>query len=158
MRKCDAFADIFLEEKRPGLRIVTELKTEQILPSRIESITEAAEEAANIARRSGFGEEALFGIDMAVREAVTNAVLHGNKQDETKRVVIAYTTSDSGLVITVRDSGTGFDPAAVPDPTDAQNLLKASGRGILFMRNFMDDVQWECHPEGGTVVRMTKRR
>ncbi len=137
---------------------MTEQRTEQILPSRIESIAEAAEEAAKIAGRSGFGEEALFGIDMAVREAVTNAVLHGNGRDETKRVEIGYTTSESALVITVRDSGVGFDPEAVPDPTAEQNLLKASGRGLLFMRNFMDEVRWERHPEGGTVVRMTKKR
>lgn len=137
---------------------MTEQRTEQILPSRIESIAEAAEEAAKIAGRSGFGEEALFGIDMAVREAVTNAVLHGNGRDETKRVEIGYATSESALVITVRDSGVGFDPEAVPDPTAEQNLLKASGRGLLFMRSFMDEVRWERHPGGGTVVRMTKRR
>ena len=95
---------------------------------------------------------------MAGREAVTNAVLHGNGRDETKRVEIGYTTSESALVITVRDSGVGFDPEAVPDPTAEQNLLKASGRGLLFMRSFMDEVRWECHPEGGTVVRMTKKR
>ena len=132
--------------------------TEQVLPSRIESIAAAAAAAAEIAGRFGFGEEALFGIDLAVREAVTNAVVHGNRQDATRNVEIGYTTSGTALVITVRDRGGGFDPAAVPDPTDAQNLLKASGRGILFMRNFMDDVRWECHPEGGIVVRMTKNK
>ena len=137
---------------------MTEQRTEQSLPSRIESIAQAAEEAAKIAGRSGFGEEAMFGIDMAVREAVTNAVLHGNGRDETKRVEIGYTTSESALVITVRDSGVGFDPEAVPDPTAEQNLLKAAGRGLLFMRNFMDEVRWERHPEGGTVVRMTKKK
>lgn len=132
--------------------------TEQILPSRIESIAEAAAVAAEVAGRSGFSDEALFGIDMAVREAVTNAVLHGNKQDETKNVEIGFTTSHTALIITVRDQGTGFNLSCVPDPTAEQNLLKASGRGILFMRNFMDDVQWEQHPKGGTVVRMTKKK
>jgi serine/threonine-protein kinase RsbW len=61
-------------------------------------------------------------------------------------------------VITVRDEGAGFDPADVPDPTAEQNLLKISGRGILFMRSFMDAVEWERHGQGGTVVRMTKKR
>ncbi|MCA1850338.1 MAG: ATP-binding protein [Acidobacteria bacterium] len=137
---------------------MTEETTELILPSRIEAIDKAAAAAAEVAGRSGFDEGALFGIDLAVREAVTNAVLHGNQQDETKPVEIGFTNAGAALVITVRDRGEGFDPASVPDPTEEQNLLKASGRGILFMRNFMDDVRWERHPEGGTVVRMTKKR
>jgi serine/threonine-protein kinase RsbW len=136
---------------------VTEEKTELILPSRIEAIAEAAAVAAEIAGRLGLSEEAAFGLDMAMREAVTNAVLHGNKQDETKKVEITFQNTGAGLVVTVRDQGMGFDPASIPDPTTEQNLLKTSGRGILFMRTFMDDVQWERHPGGGTVVRMTKR-
>ena len=127
-------------------------------PSRIDSIDEAASAAAEAARRFGFSDEALFGIDMAVREAVTNAVLHGNRQDESKPVEVGFAGSADALVITVRDRGTGFDPSSVPDPTAEQNLLKTSGRGILFMRNFMDEVAWERHPGGGTLVRMTKKK
>ena len=95
---------------------------------------------------------------MAVREAVTNAVLHGNQQDETKLVEVTFRNSNDGLEIRVRDQGQGFRPESVPDPTDAQNILKTSGRGIFFMRNFMDEVEWSHHPEGGTVVRMFKKR
>ena len=65
--------------------VVTEQTTELILPSRIEAVAEAAAAAAKFLSSAGFGEEAAFGIDMAVREAVTNAVLHGNRLDETKR-------------------------------------------------------------------------
>jgi serine/threonine-protein kinase RsbW len=137
---------------------VTEETSELILPSRIASIDEAAAAATAEARRLGFGEEALFGIDMAVREAVTNAVLHGNKLDESKPVEISFSHTGSEFVITVRDRGVGFDPAGVPDPTAEQNLLKASGRGILFMRSFMDDVAWGRHEEGGTLVWMMKRK
>ncbi len=137
---------------------MTEETTDITLPSRIESIAEAATAAAEVAGRSGFAEDALFGIDMAVREAVTNAVLHGNGLDESKTVELGLIQQGSTLVITVRDRGIGFDPSSVPDPTEAQNLLKASGRGILFMRSFMDEVTWERHPQGGTVVRMTKKR
>lgn len=137
---------------------MTEETTEITLPSRIESIAEAAATTAEVAGRAGFPEEALFGIDMAVREAVTNAVIHGNRQDESLLVELGFANQRTALVITVRDQGAGFDPAAVPDPTVAQNLLKASGRGILFMRSFMDEVTWERHPQGGTLVRMTKRR
>ena len=137
---------------------MTEETTELTFPSRIDSIAEAAAAAAEVARRAGFGEEALFGIDMAVRESVTNAVLHGNREDESKPVEVGFHNSPAGLRITVRDHGEGFDPAAVADPTDPQNLLKASGRGILFMRTFMDDVRWERHPQGGMVVSMTKNK
>jgi serine/threonine-protein kinase RsbW len=137
---------------------VTEETTELELESRIESIARAAEVAAQVVRRLGLGDEAAYGVDMAVREAVTNAVLHGNRQDETKRVEVKFHGSPEMLEITVRDRGAGFDPSTVPDPTDPQNLMKASGRGILFMHTFMDDVEYSRHPEGGTVVRMTKRK
>jgi serine/threonine-protein kinase RsbW len=136
---------------------VTEETTELVLPSRIEAIDEAAAVVAEAVSRSGLGEEAAFGVDMAVREAVTNAVLHGNQQDAAKPVEISFKCSASALEIRVRDRGEGFDPAGVPDPTDQRNILKTSGRGILFMRTFMDEVEWSRHAEGGTVVRMTKR-
>ena len=138
--------------------LVTEETTELELESRIESIARAAEVAAQVVRRFGFSDEAAFGVDMAVREAVTNAVLHGNRRDEEKKVDVSFRGSTEMLVITVRDRGAGFDLKSVPDPTDPQNLLKASGRGILFMRTFMDDVEYSRHPEGGTVVRMTKKK
>jgi serine/threonine-protein kinase RsbW len=137
---------------------VTEETTELSFPSRVESIAEAAEAAVDLARRAGFADEALYGVDMAVREAATNAVLHGNRKDPGKTFEVGLHVQGNSLVVTVRDRGEGFDAAAVPDPTDPQNLLKASGRGILFMRTFMDEVTWERHPDGGTVVRMTKKR
>ena len=137
---------------------MTEETTELSFPSRVESIAEAAEAAVDLARRAGFADEALYGVDMAVREAATNAVLHGNQKDASKTFEVGLAVQGNSLVVTVRDRGEGFDAAAVPDPTDPQNLLKASGRGILFMRTFMDEVNWERHPEGGTVVRMTKKR
>ena len=126
--------------------------------SRIESIEEAAGAVAQIAERCGYDETALFGIDMAVREAVTNAVLHGNREDPTLPVEVSFINGANELTLIVRDRGKGFDPASVPDPTSEQNLMSASGRGILFMRNFMDTVEWTTHPEGGTLVRMTKKR
>ncbi len=138
--------------------LVTVETTELELESQIESIARATEAAAQVARRFGFSDEAAFGIDMAVREAVTNAVLHGNKRDESKRVSVTLRGSPQLIEITVRDRGAGFDLESVPDPTDPQNLLRASGRGILFMRTFMDDVEYSRHPDGGTVVHMTKRK
>ena len=82
---------------------------------------------------------------------------HGNKFDESKVVEIRLQKSASGFEMSVRDFGSGFDPDDIPDPTDPANLLKASGRGILFMRAFMDEVEWENAEGGGTIVRMTKK-
>ena len=137
---------------------MTEETVELKLPSRIDSIDEAAAAVADAARRMGFADDALFGIELAAREAVTNAVLHGNRRDETKTVEVGVADTGSAMTITVRDRGEGFDPASVADPTQEENLLKTSGRGILFMRTFMDEVNWEPHPGGGTVVRMTKKK
>jgi serine/threonine-protein kinase RsbW len=137
---------------------VTDETTELVLPSRVESVAEAAAAADDVARRVGLSEEAAYGLDLAVREAVTNAVLHGNKQDADVPVEITFADAGAQLIVTVRDRGQGFNPTEVADPTDPQNLLKTSGRGILFMRSFMDEVEWGPHPEGGTVVRMTKRK
>ena len=132
--------------------------TELSLPSRIETVAEAAAAVAEFVTRSGVSEDAAFGIDMAIREAVTNAVVHGNGQDEDKVVDIILKSSPEAVEISVHDQGPGFNPNEVPDPTAEENILKTSGRGIFFMRSFMDEVDWFIPPEGGTTVRMLKRR
>lgn len=129
-----------------------------ILPSKIESVEETAQEAAEFAKNVGFGDDTLFAVDMAVRESVANAVKHGNKFDETKNVEITFAVSGDDLEITVRDYGEGFEVEEIPDPTNPENLLKASGRGVLFMRSFMDEVEWFSPADGGTAVKMVKRR
>jgi serine/threonine-protein kinase RsbW len=137
---------------------VSEGKLQLNLPSRVESVGEAAEKAAQMATQAGLGDDALFGIDMAIREAVANAVLHGNQEDAAKQVEVNFHYSPAVFEMTVRDQGAGFDLEEVPDPTEAENLLKSSGRGILFMRTFMDEAEWTRHPAGGTLVRLVKRR
>ncbi len=132
--------------------------TELSLPSRIDTVARAAAAVAEFLSRSGISDDAAFGIDMAVREAVTNAVIHGNRQDENKTVDVTLKSSPDAVEISVHDQGPGFNPEDVPDPTAAENILKASGRGIFFMRTFMDEVDWLIRPEGGTTVRMVKRR
>lgn len=136
---------------------MTEETIELRLPSRIDAIDEAAIAVASFASRSGIDEQAAFGVDMAVREAIANAVIHGNKLDEDKFVTISVASSPDSLEIKVRDQGQGFDPGTLSDPTEEENIMKTSGRGIFFMRNFMDEVDWSVHPEGGTAVRMIKR-
>ena len=94
---------------------------------------------------------------MAVREAVTNAIVHGNQEDEAKKVEVTFNCLEHTLEIEVKDQGEGFDPTAVPDPTDPANILKTSGRGIFLMKTFMDEVDWLARPEGGTKVRLVKK-
>jgi len=105
----------------------------------------------------GFDDEAVHYMSVAVRESVVNAIKHGNKQDEAKRVHVQFTIHDRALEVQVGDQGPGFDPAGVPDPLAPENLLKAYGRGIFFMRQFMDEVTHSFPPKGGTVVRMLKK-
>jgi serine/threonine-protein kinase RsbW len=105
----------------------------------------------------GFDEEAVHYMSVAVRESVVNAIKHGNRQDESKRVHVNFTIHDRALEIQVRDEGRGFDLASLADPLAPENLLKAYGRGIFFMRQFMDEVTHAFPPKGGTVVRMLKR-
>ncbi len=133
-----------------------EKETKFSISSKIEAIDEAVQKATVFAGEAGFGDDALFGIDMAVREALANAVKHGNKLDANKNVEITLVSSAEALEILIRDFGEGFDVEEVPDPTNPENLLKASGRGILFMHNFVDKVEWKRHAEGGMIVKMTK--
>lgn len=137
---------------------MNEEKKELNLPSRLDSIDKAVVEATKFASHVGFADDELYAVDMAVREVVANAVKHGNKEDETKPVEITLKNSTEGFEVTVRDFGTGFAVEDVPDPTNPENLLKANGRGILFMQTFMDEVEWFNHAGGGMIVKMLKRR
>jgi serine/threonine-protein kinase RsbW len=106
-------------------------------------------------------EDATHWVGVAVRESVINAVKHGNREDPAKQVHVEFTFhADDGpdtLEIRVQDEGEGFDPGGVADPLAPENLLKASGRGIFFMRSFMDDLVLQRRPEGGMEVWMRKQ-
>jgi serine/threonine-protein kinase RsbW len=136
---------------------VTEQTTRLVLPSHIEAVADAAAAVTDFVKSCGVGEDAAFGVDMAVREAVTNAIVHGNQEDDAKAVEVTFNCLEHVLEIEVKDHGEGFDPTDVPDPTDPANILKTSGRGMFLMRSFMDEVNWLARPEGGTTVRMVKR-
>ena len=115
----------------------------------------------HMSRMVGFDEDTRHWISIAVRESVANAVKHGNKGDETKRVTVEFTASPAEqpteLSIVVQDQGEGFDPDQVADPLAPENLLKASGRGIFLIRSFMDEVVHRRLPAGGMEIRMVKR-
>ncbi len=95
-------------------------------------------------------------IDLAMREAVVNAMRHGNGDDPERTVEVDCSVDDGVLTLRVRDEGPGFDPESVPDPLDDENLHRTSGRGLLFMRQCMDTVDYTFRPGEGTMVTMTK--
>jgi serine/threonine-protein kinase RsbW len=110
---------------------------------------------------SGLDEDAVHWIGVAVRESVINAIKHGNREDARKLVTVEFIFAPESapleLVVRVLDQGEGFDPEEIADPLAPENLLKASGRGIFFMRRFMDDVTLKRRSEGGMEVRMVKK-
>lgn len=97
-------------------------------------------------------EEKLPGLLLAVTEAVTNAIIHANKCDETKKVTMNVLKDDHKLIITVKDAGKGFDPEKVPDPTAPENLLKDSGRGLYLMKIYMDELKYNITPSGTETI------
>ncbi len=105
----------------------------------------------------GFDEDGRYWVSLSVRESVTNAIMHGNSQDAAKKVGVRFKISNDRLTICVQDEGGGFDEGQLPDPLDPDNLLKPSGRGIFYVRSFMDDVRYRRLPEGGWEMRMEKR-
>jgi serine/threonine-protein kinase RsbW len=110
---------------------------------------------------AGLDEDAIHWVSVAVRESVINAIKHGNREDRSKHVTVEFRLTPAPkpdeFVVQVLDEGEGFDPGAVANPLDPENVLKSSGRGIFFMRSFMDDVSIARRPEGGMVVRMSKK-
>ena len=115
----------------------------------------------HVGQLAGLDEDAIHWVGVAVRESVINAIKHGNRLDEAKQVTIEFAFVPSHhpteLVVSVSDQGEGFQVEEVADPLAPENLLKSSGRGIFFMRSFMDDVQLLKVPEGGMEVRMMKK-
>jgi serine/threonine-protein kinase RsbW len=114
-----------------------------------------------VGQLAGLDDDTVHWIGVAVRESVINAIKHGNREDYTKIVTVEFTATPiadpNELVVRVLDQGEGFDPQEVADPLAPENILKSSGRGIFFMRSFMDDVVLQRGAQGGMEVRMVKK-
>lgn len=111
-----------------------------------------------VTTKMGFGEDDASWIELSVHEGVINAITHGNKSADDKQVDVKFVIETNALVVYVRDRGEGFDPSGLPNPLDPENLLNPTGRGIFYMRTFMDDVDFSHHPEGGCLLRLTKSK
>lgn len=103
--------------------------------------------------RSGFSSHSTFAVKLALEEAMINAIKHGNKMDRKKKVIIDATITTATAEIVIQDEGPGFQRSSVPDPTEDDNIEKCSGRGILLMESYMNNVSWS---NGGRKVRMIK--
>jgi serine/threonine-protein kinase RsbW len=127
-----------------------------VLASRFENI-EVAERALNeLCDQVGVEDEELYWIVTALREGLANAVRHGNKAEPERKVRVDCTIENRTVTIRIEDEGEGFDPENVPDPTDPENLLRPSGRGIFYMQQFMNRVEFSRAPTGGTAVLMVR--
>ena len=127
------------------------------LDTQLESVDLAEQVAVRVAEASGFDEDEVHKIGMAVREGVINAYNYGNRQDHRKKILMTIELKPEKMVIHVLDQGEGFDLAAVPDPLAEENLLRTSGRGIFLMRAFMDDLAVRSGPHGGAELILTKQ-
>jgi serine/threonine-protein kinase RsbW len=127
------------------------------IESRFEFLDLVQQMAEDVCRVSGFRRDTMLNVGLAVREAVVNAIKHGNRHEAGKRVEVVFRMELRKLVVAVRDQGTGFDPDRLRNPLDAGNIFRANGRGIFFMKSFVDDVAFQRLHRGGMEVRMEKR-
>jgi len=105
---------------------------------------------------TGMSKEISDDMAIAAVEAATNAIIHGNKCEKTKKINVAFKRLPRKIVISVSDEGGGFKPDGIACPVEGENVLKENGRGIYIMRHIMDEVKYDFPEAGGTLVRMTK--
>lgn len=127
------------------------------IPSQVKLIDLIHSATEKMAEVAGFEEDDALNLGLAVREAAINAIVHGNGQDPTKKVDVVLQFDQNVFSAAVRDYGGGFDPDATPDPTEGENLLMTSGRGLLLIRAFVDEVEFQRKSDG-MEISMTKKR
>lgn len=130
----------------------------EVIPSTLDALNSVEERVLEVVKGLPCAPGELDGVSLALREALANAILHGNRRDPNKRVIVACfceCEKDGGLLLVVRDEGPGFLPHEVPDPTEAETIHQWHGRGIYLMRHFMDDVRYE---QGGREILLRKRK
>jgi serine/threonine-protein kinase RsbW len=129
------------------------MELERSLPSEVAAITPFVDQLMLLLRKCGCIPESKSDVEIALREALANAVIHGNHEDPRKLVHITCRCEPDEVSITVKDEGRGFDINKMADPTAPENIGSVHGRGIYLMKAFMDEIRFE---EGGVVVRMRK--
>jgi serine/threonine-protein kinase RsbW len=146
------------ETPRPAFPGVHEgpsvMTIEAWMPSEIKAISVLVDQLMRLIEGSRCVADNESAVELALREALSNAVVHGNEMDAHKLVqVCCRCEQGKGVWLTVKDQGKGFDPTAVPDPVAVERLEEEHGRGIRLMKLAMDEVSFEC---GGTLIHMWK--
>jgi serine/threonine-protein kinase RsbW len=126
------------------------------IPSRLEEMHAVHALVGEAVKAYGLSEELAHWLELTISESMINAIQHGNRLDPAKQATLKISSTDDVLEIIVEDQGKGFALDTVADPTDAANLLKPGGRGILIIRSFMDEVDL-TQSEGGCRLRMVKK-
>ncbi|PJA95753.1 MAG: ATP-binding protein [Ignavibacteriales bacterium CG_4_9_14_3_um_filter_34_10] len=126
----------------------------KVIPSDANYLPDVEEFVMQIAKEANVDPTKLNSLALSVAEASSNSIIHGNKRDITKNVLIEIEFDDKYFSISLTDEGKGFDISKVPDPTEPENILKESGRGIHIMKSFLDDLKYEFS-EKGTKVTLT---
>jgi serine/threonine-protein kinase RsbW len=130
-------------------------KLDVTVPGDVRAVAPAVERIMDVVREMGCAAGKEFEIELALTEAIANAVEHGCGGDPGKKAQVCVGCDpDRGLLIVVRDPGPGFDPSQVPSPVEGQQLYATGGRGIFLINRLMDDVRYE---RGGTEIRLRKR-
>ena len=131
------------------------VKVDMTLPGDVNAISPVVERVLGIVNEMGCAAGREFEIELALREALANAIEHGSGHDPSKEVQCCVACDkDRGMLIVVRDPGPGFDPASIPSPVVGQNLFSTGGRGIYLINQLMDEVRFE---RGGTEIQMRTR-
>ena len=128
---------------------------EVAVPNDLRSAKGPERRILNDLSRWGYDRDTVFGIKLALEEAITNAVKHGNAEDTSKQLLVRYLVDENRVVIMVRDQGNGFSPDEVPDPTADENLERPNGRGIMLMQSYMTKVRFN---DAGNEVWMLRER
>jgi serine/threonine-protein kinase RsbW len=124
-----------------------------VIPSDPAEARRVQEEIENLLRAHHASEKDIFGIRLALEEALVNAIKHGNQMDRSKKVTLAAAVRADRFEIHITDEGTGFDPGDVPDPTAVENIERPCGRGLMLMRYYMTEVSFDGR---GNSVHMAK--
>ncbi|MCP3980996.1 MAG: ATP-binding protein [bacterium] len=135
----------------------TETSVKLVIPSEIRLIDLVHNAAEKMATFAGFDDDDALNVGLAVREAAINAIVHGNGEDPELDVDIEITVNGDGLSATIGDRGSGFEPKSVPDPRDSSHLLDTSGRGLLLIRAFVDEVDYRRRRDRGMEITLRKR-
>jgi serine/threonine-protein kinase RsbW len=130
---------------------------ELTISSRLEEMQAVHELIGEAVSEYRLSDDLAHWIELTISESMINAIQHGNKADPAKRATLKISSNGDNIEIIVEDQGCGFKLDSIADPTDTANLLKPSGRGILIIRSFMDEVDLSQREGGGCRLRMVKK-